>query len=110
MAVTLNPEFTKGVYQALGVAVGGTIIRTAEPIIRDQADKADRYLNSFPIEKVNAEGKQEVALSTPEAIVLFGGIGAACVIAAPAVGIISAVVATAMKTRRMYANNECSIQ
>lgn len=109
-SIALSPEIRKGLETAIGAHVGNEIYKAAAPIIKKQAEHVDRYLNSFPIEKKVVEGKKEVLLSTPEAILIWGGVGAVTLISAPAVGLAAVVTGTAMKVRRMYVHNECSIQ
>lgn len=105
----LPQPFVNGVYQAVGMGVGGTVYRTVEPAMKETAEKVDNYLNSFPIQKASVEGKEEVVMSNPEAAVLWSGVGSILLGSNP-IGVGLIVTSTAMKVRRMYVNNECSIQ
>ena len=108
----LMDKFSGGVVNGAASALGSYVVSKAIPPAVETAKKVDAYLTSFPIEKHEKESGsgKAISMSIPEMIVLHGGIGAFVFgfVATPVL-VGTTLTATAMKVRREYVNNECTI-
>ena len=96
----------EGAGYMVGAGAGRLAWQAAEPVIQESAQRADAYITSFPVQR-NCEG--DVIFSPPEAITLWGGV-AIILAGSTGLGTAAIILSTAMKTRRMYAQNQCAIQ